>query len=259
MLPLPPLAAAYLLFLAFVCGACAGSFTNCAALRHVTGEKVSRGRSHCPQCGHTLGILDLFPIFSWVFLRGKCRYCGAPVSKRYPFTELICALLWLSSAAVCGLSVQTLEYCVLFTLLLAVALIDYDTMEIPDGLLLAGAALFAACLFFHDAPLARLKSGLLGGLALGGSLLVISLVMDKVLGRDSMGGGDIKLFALLGLYTGLGVGLLLVILSCFAGLLFAFLSKAKDKPFPFGPAIALAAWPALLVGPRFVNWYLSLF
>ena len=259
MLSLPPLAAVYLLFLAIVCGACAGSFINCGALRYVTGEKLSRGRSHCPVCGHVLGVLDLFPLFSWMFLKGKCRYCGAPVSKRYPLTELISALLWVSTAAVFGLDIRTLEYCVLFSLLLAVALIDYDTMEIPNGLLIAGAALFAVCLVFHDAPLQRLKAGLLGGLILGGSLLAVSLVMDRVLGRESMGGGDIKLFALLGLFTGTAVGLFLVILSCFTGLVFAFVSKAKGKPFPFGPAIALAAWPALLFGPRFVAWYLGLF
>ena len=107
MSSLPPAAAAYLLFLAFVCGACAGSFINCAALRHVTGEAISRGRSHCPACGHTLGVRDLVPIFSWAFLKGKCRYCGAPISKRYPLTELISALLWVSTAAVFGLSMQT--------------------------------------------------------------------------------------------------------------------------------------------------------
>lgn len=256
-LPLP--AALYILCVALACGACAGSFVNCAALRHITGEKLSRGRSHCPKCGHVLGVWDLFPLFSWLFLRGRCRYCGAPVSGRYPLTELISALAWGSCAAVFGLSWQTPEYCILFSLLLAVALIDLDSMEIPNGLLIAGVVLFALCLIFHDAPLSRLKSGLIGGLVLGGALLAISLVMDKVLGRESMGGGDIKLFAMLGLYSGLAVGLLLVILACFAGLVFAYAGKAKGKPFPFGPAVALAAWPALLAGPRLVSWYLSLF
>lgn len=251
--------ALYLLFVALVCGACAGSFINCAALRHVTGEKLSRGRSHCPKCGHTLGVLDLVPILSWALLRGRCRYCGAGISGRYPLTEFICALVWASCAGVFGLSMQTLEYCLLFSILLAVALIDLDTMEIPNGLLLGGAAVFALFLLFHPAPLARLKSGAIGGLALGGALLLISLVMDRLLGRESMGGGDIKLFAMLGLFTGAAVGLLLVILACFAGLVFACMGKTRDKAFPFGPAVALAAWPALLAGPWLVNWYLSLF
>ena len=256
-LPLPM--ALYLLFVAFVCGACAGSFVNCAALRHVAGEKLSRGRSHCPRCGHVLGVLDLFPLFSWLFLKGKCRYCGSKVSGRDPLTELILALAWAGCAAVFGLSLETLEACVLFSILLAVALIDWDSMTIPNGLLLAGAAVFLAFLVFHEAPLRRLVTGALTGLALGGALLGISLVMDKVLGRESLGGGDIKLFALLGLYTGPAVGLLLVILACFVGLIFAWAGKAKDKPFPFGPAVAIAAWPALLAGPRLVDWYLSLF
>lgn len=253
---LPLAAALYLLFLAFVCGACAGSFVNCAALRHVTGEKFSRGRSHCPKCGHVLGVLDLFPIVSWVFLRGKCRYCGAEVSKRYPFTEVLSALAWVTTAAVFGLSFKTLQLCLLFSILLAVALIDLDTLEIPNGLLLGGLLLWLIGLIFDRSGW---LSGLLSGLAIGGALLVISLVMDKVLGRESMGGGDIKLFALLGLFTGPWIGLLLVILSCLTGLVFAWMKRSNGDPFPFGPAIALAAWPALLIGPQVVSWYLGLF
>ena len=256
---LPPLVAAYLLVIAAVSGACAGSFINCAALRHVSGEKISRGRSHCPKCGHTLGVLDLIPILSWVFLRGKCRYCKAPVSGRYPLTELICAAAYVTAAARFGLSFMTLECIALFSILLAVALIDLDTMEIPNGLVIAGAAVFLVFLFTHDDPLDRLIWGAIGGVAFGGGLLILSLIMDKVMGRESMGGGDIKLLAMLGLFTGPAVGLFLIILACFTGLLFALLSRSKGKAFPFGPAIALAAWPALLAGADIVAWYLSLF
>ena len=255
---LPVALAIYLLFIALVCGACAGSFLNCAALRYVTGEKLSRGRSHCPDCGHILGGLDLFPLLSWLLLKGKCRYCGAKVAGRYPLTEALSALVWCTTAARFGPTWQTVEHCLLFSLLLVLALIDYDTLEIPGGLLIAGIGVFIMFLPAYE-PLTRLKWGLIAGAALGGALLIISLIMDKVLGRESMGGGDIKLFALLGLFTGPGTGLFLVILSCVAGLVFAFSRKAKGKPFPVGPAIALAAWPALLLGPGIVDWYLGLF
>lgn len=256
---LSPAAGAYLLFLAFVCGACAGSFVNCAALRKARGERFTRGRSHCPKCGHTLGVRDLFPLVSWLALRGQCRFCGARIPGRYPVTELTGALAFTAALLRFGLSAETVQVCLLFALLLALALIDLDTMELPDGLLIAGAVLWAAFLPFRDAPLQSLLQGLAGGLALGGALLVLTLIMDRVLKRDSMGGGDIKLLAMLGLYSGPAVGLLLVLLACIAGLAFARLRSAGDRPFPFGPAIAAAAVPALLLGPQIVSWYLGLF
>ena len=259
MSEMPIYAAAYLLFLAFVAGACAGSFVNCAAVRLAKGEGFARGRSHCPACGHTLGARDLIPLVSWAVLGGKCRYCGARIPARYPATELVLALGFTAAAARFGLTWQTAEHCLLFAILLAMALIDLDSMELPNALQLAGAGVFAVFLPSYAQPLARLKSGLLGALALGGGLLVLSLVMDRVLGRESLGGGDIKLLAMLGLYTGPAAGLLLVILACFAGLACAAAFSAKKQAFPFGPAIAAAAVPTLLAGPQVVAWYWGLF
>ena len=237
---MPAYAAAYLLFLAFAFGACMGSFINCAAVRLAKGEGFARGRSHCPACGHTLSALELIPLLSWLALRGKCRWCGAPVSVRYPLTEMVLALSCAGAAWRWGLAWQTLEHCLLFCILLAMALIDLDSMELPDGLQLAGAAVFLIFLPAYDRPLARLKSGVLAGLVLGGALLVLSLVMDRLLGRESLGGGDIKLLAMLGLYTGPAAALLLVILACILGLVFGKLTAGKGQPFPFGPAIAAA-------------------
>ena len=255
---LPPFAAAYLLFLAALAGACAGSFINCAALRWPTGEKLPRGRSRCPACGHALGVADLIPVISWVFLRGKCRYCQASVSRRYPFTEVLCALLWVSAAARFGLSFKTAEHCLLFSILLFLSLVDWDVMELPDGPILAGAAAFLVFLPAYGDPLLRLKEGIIGALALGGGLLLVALVMDRLLGRESMGGGDIKLLAMLGLYTGPAAGLFLLLLACFIGLAFAFIGRKKEA-FPFGPALAFAAWPAALWGREIAAWYLGLF
>lgn len=257
---LPPAAAAYILFVAFVCGACIGSFVNCAALRLVKGEGFAKGRSHCPACGHTLAARDLVPLLSWLFLRGKCRWCGAPVSARYPATELVSGLAWLSAVWALGISPTALRACLLFGILLALALIDLDTMELPDVLVAAGAAVWLVFALAGPDRLAVLKTGALGAAALGGSLLVLSLIMDRLLGRESMGGGDIKLLAMLGLYTGPAAGLLLIILSCLFGLILAlFLARGKGREFPFGPAIALAAWPVLLWGDAIVGWYLGLF
>lgn len=252
-------AATYLIFVIFLCGACVGSFVNCAAMRKVQGEKFAKGRSHCPECGHTLGVRDLFPIVSWLFLRGRCRFCGTRISVRYPVTELVTALAFVAVLVRFGISVWTLQHCLLLAVLLALALIDLDTMELPNILLIFGVILWAVFLPFSASPLKGLIKGGLGALALGGVLLIFTLLMDKILKRETMGGGDIKLFAMLGLYCGPAVGLLLVLLSCLFGLVFMVLHSVRGQPFPFGPAIAAAAVPSLLVGPQLVSWYMGLF
>lgn len=248
----------YLFVLAFLFGACIGSFVNCAADRYAAKQSVLRGRSMCPVCGAKLTFLDLIPIFSYLFLRGKCRHCGAKIPVRCLLTEVTGGLLFLSAAMKFGLSLQTLEACLLLSALFAIALIDFDTMEIPDGLLLFSAAVFEAFVFAHPDPFGRLLSGVLGAVVFGGGLLLISLVMDYVLKRDSLGGGDVKLFAVLGLFLGLEVGLFCLILSCIVGLLGLIFSGRKGE-FPFGPSITIAAFISLMVGSEAVALYLSIF
>lgn len=256
---LGPLPGAYFIFVVFLFGACAGSFVNCLAMRLVRGEKIARGRSHCMACGHTLGVRDLFPIVSWLCLRGKCRFCGEKISPRYPLTELLSALVFVAALLRFGLRMAALEHCLLFALLLALALVDLETMELPDLMLLVGVLIWALFLPFAADPMKRIIQGLLGAFALGGVLLLVTLLMDKIMKKETMGGGDIKLFAMLGLFTGPAVGLLLVLFSCVAGLIMSRLPFARGKPFPFGPAIAAAAVPALLTGQRIVDWYMGLF
>ncbi len=260
---LPLAADIYLAVLLFLFGACMGSFVTCAADRYVAKESVLRGRSKCPVCGHTLSALELVPIFSWLFLRGRCRKCGAPIPVRCFFTELLGGLAFAAIYLRYGFGFITLEYMAIFCALLAIALIDYDTMEIPDGLTVFIFAVFVLFLYPHSGSVGamteRAKSGLFGALAYGGGLLVLSLVMDLLLGKETLGGGDVKLFAALGLCTGLAGGLLLVLVSCVGGLLVALsVRKGKKKEFPFGPAISAAAVFVLLIGEDFVNWYLSL-
>jgi len=247
--------------LAAVLGLVMGSFLNCLAWRLVHGESVLKGRSHCAVCGHVLGAADLVPVVSWLFLRGRCRYCGEKVSPRYPLAELICAAAYGSLAWRYGFTVETLKFLTLASVLLAISLVDLEDGWVPDRLLLAGAAAGVLVCFLEENPKAALARALLGGLALFVPLLLIVLAADRLLGRESMGGGDLKLFALLGLYFGWQQGLLLVILSCLTGLaLAAALGKARPgAPFPFAPAMACAAWLTALWGERVVTWYLSLF
>ncbi len=254
----------YLAVILFCLGACMGSFITCAADRYVAKESVLHGRSKCPVCGHTLSALELIPIFSWLFLKGRCKNCASPIPVRCFFTELLTGLLYAAVYLKFGFSFVTLEYLLLFSALLAVALIDYDTMEIPDGLTLFGMIVFLLFLYPHSGSVGalteRLKDGVLGALVYGGGTLILSLLMDFALGKETLGGGDVKLFGMLGLFTGLKSGLLMILASCIAGLLFALsVRKGRKKEFPFGPAIAVSAMFTLLVGQEIIELYLELF
>lgn len=256
-----PALTAYILVIAFALGACMGSFLTCLAGRAARGEKRPwQGRSKCDHCGRTLGFLDLIPIVSWLCLRGKCRTCGEKIGPRCLWTECLCAAVFSSVVWRFGLTWQSLELLVLACCLAYLSLWDLDTMELPGVPMVIGAANWLLFLFAHPDPTARLFWGLVGGVAIGGGVLLVSLIADKLLGRETMGGGDIKLLALLGLYLGPGGGLLMLILACFVGLAFAAASGAgQGREFPFGPSIALAAWPALLFSEAVLGWYLGLF
>lgn len=261
---LPPAADIYMIVLLFCLGACMGSFVNCAADRYVAKESVLKGRSKCPECGHVLSALELIPIFSWLFLGGRCKNCGAKIPVRCLFTELAGGVAFAAVYARYGFGFITLEYLLLFCALLAVALIDSDTMEIPDGLSFFGVIVFVVFLYPHSGSLAAMRErvfdGLIGAAVYGGGILVLSLIMDFLLGKETLGGGDVKLFGMLGLFTGWKVGLPMILISCITGLLVALSArKGIKKEFPFGPAISFAAVVSLLVGQDVIQWYLTLF
>ena len=278
-----------------ILGLILGSFLNCTAMRIVRKEDFVKGRSHCMSCGHELTARDLVPVFSYLLHKGKCRHCGAKVSARYPATELGFMLLALGlymGVMVFGFGVpkslpervigsellmgtgftleKTLfffEYLFLTGCLYITALSDLESLEIPDGALLAGAIAFIAFsvleLLLKIISFKWLLHHILAGILVGAVMLVLSLVMDKVLGKDSLGGGDIKLYALFGLYLGYIGSYELIILSCIVGLLFAGIRKIAlpdaPKEFPFGPSIAFAGYLLLLFGNNISDWYFSLF
>lgn len=259
-LPLPLLL--YLLFLAALLGLALGSFCNAWACRLVQRESIVRGRSHCAACGHALAARDLVPLFSYLLLQGQCRYCGAPISMRYPCAEAVSALFFVSVVLCCGLTWTTLRLLLLGCLLLVLSLVDWESRELPDGLVLAAALCFV--LRIPEEGWGALWDGVLGAFAVAGPLLLFVLLADKVAGRETMGGGDIKLIAALGLHFGPAGSLLLLILSSLAGILLSLPRRrhSGDKGpvvIPFGPAIASGAWLVMLSGRPLIAWYLSLF
>ena len=252
-------ARAYIVFLALMLGAALGSFLNCAAWRTVRGESFLKGRSRCPECGRTLGAAELVPLFGWLFLRGRCRGCGKPIPARYPLTELGFALLTLACLLRFDVSLLFVRNLVFLACLYFLTLTDLDAQVIPDGCLLAAALVWGASAPFLLPSWREALASLLAGLVFGGALLGLSLLMDRALGRESMGGGDIKLFALTGLYLGFIGTLFALLLSCAAGILLALaMKKKRSQAFPFGPAIAAADAAMLLWGGGLVEWYLRL-
>ena len=279
---LSPVWPVFFLVVAGVLGACLGSFVNCLAWRLVHGESVWKGRSHCAECNHQLSALDLVPVLSWLFLRGRCRYCGQKVSPRYVVAELLCAAYFVSMVWAYGLTVHALALCVLGCILLGLSLVDLDTFIIPNGFVVAGIVVWVASFAFFGVDmrtigvgmlmlgltgnpvLAVLIDGLVGAFAVAGVLLALSFAFDKVVGRQSLG-GDIKLLFVVGLFLGLAASVLNLIVACVVGIVFSLATQRSrrdsDDPrvFPFGPSIALATWFTLVAGPSILGWYLSLF
>ena len=251
---------AYCTVVAFIFGACMGSFLNCTAIRIGKGEAFVKGRSHCVSCGHDLCWKDLIPILSWVTLGGKCRYCGAKISARYPLTEILCGALTVACLLKFDLTVLCARNYVFLIMMLLLTITDIDTMTIPDSchvIMTLAWAVTAPVLY----SLPEIGIHVAAALVFGGGVLVLSLVMDHVMHRDTLGGGDIKLLAVVGLYFGFVGTLFVLILSCVLGLAFnMYLMKKSNnkKEFPFGPWIAAASAVILFVGEPLINWYSGL-
>ena len=282
-----------ILIVAALLGLVVGSFITRWAWRSLHEESVLRGRSHCAICNHELATRDLIPLISWLASRGRCRYCGQKTPIRNLFSELACALAFVGIVVCYGLSLETVELLVFAAILLFLSLIDLDARLIPNGCI--AAAIVTRALYLVGAwaingadvvPL--LVSSVVGSVVLGGSLLVMVLIGDKVLGNSTMGGGDIKLFFVAGLYFGWQKGIFLVIVACIVGIaamllvprqtapaLATFDSNAYDdlndessdadapesmlrRTIPFGPSIAAACVITMLAGQPFIAWYLGL-
>ena len=250
----------YCIAVAAMLGAVAGSFLNCAAWRIVRGESFTRGRSRCPACGHALGAAELVPVVSWLVQKGRCKWCGQKVSIRYPLTELGFALVTVLCLLRFGLTALCLRNFLFLCCLFLLTLTDLEDMIIPDGCHIAAAAAWLAALPFTFTGWGDALKSVLAAVAFGGGLLAVSLVMDRLLGRDSLGGGDIKLFAVVGLYLGFIGSLFALMLACIVGLALQGLLRRRggERAFPFGPSIALAAAAMLLYGEPLVRWYRGL-
>nr|WP_325242745.1 prepilin peptidase [uncultured Oscillibacter sp.] len=250
---------AYLCFWLAVLGAVLGSFLDCAASRWAAGDPHPfAGRSRCSSCGHALGTRDLVPVFSFLLRRGRCRYCGAGIPAGCLAAELAGAAVFACLGARFGWTPELGQWLIWAALLLALSLTDWAKRIIPDKLLLALAANRAVwfALLGHGAREALEAAK---ALAVPAALLALVLAMEKLLGREAMGGGDVKLLAVLALYLGWAELFLTLLAGCLLGLLWAALTGGKTgTAMPFGPFLAAGAVLTVCYGGPVLDWYFGL-
>jgi len=244
----------------FIIGLVIGSFSNVCIYRLPRNESLVRPGSHCPQCSKPIPFYDNIPIISYLLLKGKCRYCGQSIPPQYPIVELATGLFYLALYLFYGLQPIAIVYMLLCTLLIIISFIDLRERIIPDVLSVPFIIIGFAFSFFlrNINPL----DSLLGILAGGGSLLLIAIVGSKLFKKEAMGGGDIKLAAMLGAFLGWQLTLLSLFLGFFVGSVIGVLimvtSKNKNDVIPFGPFIALGAMISMFWGQAILHWYLMI-
>ncbi len=233
-----------------------GSFLNVCIYRIPRGESIVFPPSHCPQCQHRLGPLELIPLLSFLWQRGRCRHCSAPISWRYPLVELLAAVLLSIVYLRFGWSPELVYYSGLTALLLVISFIDLDTMVIPTQLVGVGMVWASVYNLYTRQPAI---DWLLGGV-LGFGLFYLIYVLS----RGGMGGGDVRLAGLLGLVLGYKLLACALLIAFVAGAVVSLAllgcGRAQRKTaIPFGPFLAVGGYVAALWGQSIIEWYLGLF
>ena len=238
-------------------GLAVGSFLNVVADRLPEGESIVYPPSHCSTCGHTLATGDLIPVVSYISLRGRCRYCGAPIPKRLPVIEAVTGALFVFAYLEYGLTLKTAVTVFYFCLFLVLMVIDLEHTVIPNKIVYpAGVVALIISIF---SPQIGVVSALTGGAAAFIIFLLIAIVS-----RGGMGLGDVKMATLIGLITGFPLVLVDLLLAVVLGGLVAIfllalrLRKPKEG-IPFAPYLSLATMATLLWGQDILGWYLRLY
>ncbi|HEY0672114.1 MAG TPA: prepilin peptidase [Longimicrobiales bacterium] len=242
-------------------GAAVGSFLNVCVYRWPAEKSVLRPRSHCPGCGQPVAWYDNIPIFSYLFLRGRCRHCGMAISAQYPAVELICALIWLGAALRFGTSIEALHSALFLTIVLGIALTDAKEMVIPDQFSIGGMIIG---LLLAAAPGGiSIMSALMGAAAGYVGFWLIKLGAEKLLKKPALGVGDIHMMAMVGAFLGVQGVFVTMLLGSLAGLLIGVpFMWARGKLellgtyLPLGVFLALGAAVAHAWGGMLMGWYL---
>ena len=247
-----------ILAMTFIFGTCIGSFLNVCISRIPASESLIYPSSRCPQCHHPIRFYHNIPILSYLWLRGKCRNCGQTIPIRYLIVEILTGTIAVLTLFYFGLTLDALIYFVFICSLLIIIYIDLDYQIIPDSISLPGILIGFMASFLLDA-VAYTES--LIGIALGGGILfAIAWGYFLITGKEGMGGGDIKLLAMIGAFLGWqGVCFTIFIASAtgtLAGVILMLIAKKNLKfALPFGPFLSIGAITYLFLGPQLIAWY----
>ena len=248
----------------FVFGMVIGSFLNVCIYRLPASQSIVHPRSCCPQCGHLVRAYDNIPVLSYLLLHGRCRDCGARISPRYPLVELLSGAFAAMTVVRFGVGWTAAVVFVLVATFLVITFIDIDHRIIPDVITLPGIPTGLAASFVLDPapPLVQPLESLIGILAGGGSLFLVAWGYQFITRREGMGGGDIKLLAMIGAFFG-WPGVLFTIFTAsltgtLAGMAVILRQRADMKlAVPFGPFLAIGAIGYVFIGPETLAWYLQ--
>jgi len=244
---------------AFVFGLVLGSFLNVCIYRVPLKKSIVRPPSSCPNCGAGIRFYDNIPVISYLLLLGRCRHCRARISLLYPLVELITGLLSLTLFIEFGLSFKTISLFLFTAALIVIAFIDLQHKIIPDVISLPGILFGLAFSFFPSSGISPVDA-LLGAVGGGGFLYLVGTAFEKVTGREGMGGGDVKLLAMIGAWMGWKALPFIVLISSLSGAVIGGASLIISRQgvrsrIPFGPFLALGALVFLFFGNEIVLWF----
>lgn len=251
----------FLFIIVFIYGIVVGSFLNVCILRIPAGETIVSERSHCTSCGHVLHWYDLFPLFSYIFLRGRCRYCGAHISRQYPIIEALNGILWVLTFLICGWEWKTLLVCGVISALIVLSVIDWRTYEIPFGInvcIFVLGVVRLVLILLDEQERYTWPEYVIGFFAVS---LFLYLLFAITKGKG-IGGGDVKLMAASGLFLGWKLGLMSLIFGCFFGSVIHIARMklaGEGRVLAMGPYLSIGILISMWFGNTILAWYLSMF
>ncbi len=241
----------------FIYGSIIGSFLNVVIYRIPRKENIALGRSHCPNCGEQIKNYDLIPIISYMILKGRCRNCKTHISKRYPLVEMFTGVICVCTFMVNGFNIISVLLAIYAMILIAISFIDWDTMMIPDELVIS--IIVCSIPFFFLQPEMLIWSRVGGFLIVSVPMLLLAMIVP-----GAFGGGDIKLMAASGLILGLGNTVVAAFIGILIGGTYAIYLLRTNKVerkghMPFGPSLCMGCYIAALYGEAIIQWYLGFF
>ena len=245
----------------FIFGLCIGSFLNVCIYRLPASKSIVHPRSMCSNCGTLIAAYDNIPVLSYLWLKGRCRHCQIKISLRYPMVELLGGLFALGTFLKFGLTLEALIYYLFFAALLIVTFIDIDHRIIPNVITLPGIPICFAASF--ALPTITYWEALLGILIGGGSLFLVAWIYSLITKKEGMGGGDIKLLAMMGAIVGWQGVLFTIFLASLVGTLAGLAAMLQSRKgmklaVPFGPFLSIGSITYIFFGTPLISWYFNL-